>query len=173
MPPPPLPRIAPPSSPQPPTLLPLKFKWPEPDRSNIATHCCYFPGSKYIVKIRHIQKAAAGKKGKRKKKKERDDTEASRRRRRGVTLLTNISTGAPTQPGLLEEHPDGVELFFRVCFKKTSIFHTTQPHHAAPLLSDKNSRRRDREGGRKKKKETEDEGVGEDIDWGGALGREG
>lgn len=30
----------------------LKFKWPEPDRSNIATHCCYFPGSKYIVKIR-------------------------------------------------------------------------------------------------------------------------
>lgn len=35
-----------------PTLLPLKFKWPEPDRSNIATHCCYFPGSKYIVKIR-------------------------------------------------------------------------------------------------------------------------
>lgn len=30
----------------------LKFKWPEPDTSNIATHCCYFPGSKYIVKIR-------------------------------------------------------------------------------------------------------------------------
>lgn len=91
---------------------------------------------------------------------------------------------APTRLGLVEEageHPNVVELLFRVCFKKKTktfspnIFHATQPHHAAPFLSDQNLRRRDREREReRKKKETEDEGVGEDRDGGGGgLGREG
>lgn len=66
-----------------PTLLPLKFKWPEPDRSNIATHCCYFPGSEYIVKIR-IFREREGK---------RERSHGAPHHRWGFTLVTNISTG--------------------------------------------------------------------------------
>lgn len=56
-----------PPHPHPPTLLALKFKWPESDRSNIASHCCYFPGSKYIVKIR-TSRERGGERRKKKKK---------------------------------------------------------------------------------------------------------
>lgn len=148
----------PPQSPQPhpPTLLPLKFKWPEPDRSNIATHCCYFPGSKYIVKIRHIQKAAvdaaAVAAGKKKRKK--------RERSHGSVLpppprchpFNKYFNKASTRLGLVEEageHPNGVQLFFlEFVLKKRSrwAFFTRRRFRQT-----KNSRRRDREREKKKR----------------------
>lgn len=125
--PPPLPASQPshPPQPHPPTLLPLKFKWPEPDRSNIATHCCYFPGSKYIVKIRHIQKAAAAAAavavaaGEKKEKGERSHGSVLPPPR--CHPFNKYFNRPPTRLGLVEEageHPNGAELVFRLCLKK-------------------------------------------------------
>lgn len=87
-----------------PTLLPLKFKWPQPDRSNIATHCCYFPASEYVFQICALRQNEAPK--------ERDH--AAMPQRRGFTppltpnpqplpLPPTTTTGTNVPPGSKQE----------------------------------------------------------------------